>query len=133
MPAQGPDGVEPIDEVVARLDDAVARRPLVSTAEWHEDVMRAVRLAAAGESERLAVLKVAVDEGLRTRRHLDYWGSSAWARDAAPVVGALAEEVAFAPSAELVVLLQRAAGGGSPGEGDPAGRRLRRDDRRPVS
>ncbi len=110
MPAQGPDEVEPIDEVVSRLDGAVARRLLVSAAEWHEDVVRAVRMAAAGESERLAVLKVAVDEGLRTRRHLDYWGSSAWARDAAPVVGALAEEVAFAPSAELVVLLQRAAG-----------------------
>ena len=110
MPAQGSDEVEPVDEVVARLDDAVARRLLVSAAEWHEDVMRAVRLAAAGESERLAVLKAAVDDGLRTRRHLDYWGSSAWARDAAPVVDALAEEVTSAPSAELVVLLQRAAG-----------------------
>lgn len=110
MPVQGPDEIEPIDEAVARLDDAVARRLLVSAAEWHEDVMRAVRLAAAGESERFAVLKRAVDDGLRTRRNLDYWGSSAWARDAAPVVGALAEEVTTAPSAELVVLLQRAAG-----------------------
>ncbi|NLD78354.1 MAG: hypothetical protein GX643_17000 [Acidimicrobiales bacterium] len=110
MPAQGPDEVEPIDEVVARLDDEVARRLLVSAAERDEDVMRAVLLAAAGESERLAVLKAAVDDGLRTRRHLDYWGSSAWARDAAPVVDALAEEVTTAPSAELVVLLQRAAG-----------------------
>ena len=95
---------------MARLDDAVARRLLVSSAESHEDVMRAVRLAAADESERLAVLKRAVDDGLRTRRHLDYWGSSSWARDAAPVVDALAEEVTTAPSAELVVLFQRAAG-----------------------
>ena len=110
MPALGPDEVELVDEVVARLDDAVARRLLVGAAEWHEDVMRAVRLAAAGESERLAALKAAVDDGLRTRRHLDYWGSSAWARDAAPVVDALAEEVTSAPSAELVVLLQRAVG-----------------------
>lgn len=101
---------EPIDRAVGRLDDQVARRLLASAAEWHEDVMRAVRLAAADESERLAVLKAAVDDGLRTRRHLDYWGSSAWARDAAPLVDALAEEVADAPSAELVVLLQRAAG-----------------------
>lgn len=100
----------PIEIAVERLDEQVARRLLASAAEWHEDVMRTVRLAAAGESERLAVLKAAVDDGLRTRRHLDYWGSSAWARDAAPVVDALAEEVAAAPSAELVVLLQRAAG-----------------------
>jgi hypothetical protein len=110
MPVQGADEDEPIDEVVARLDDQAARRLLASAAECHEDVMRAVRLAAAGERERLAVLKAAVDDGLRTRRHLDYWGSSAWARDAAPVVHALADEVAAAPSAELVVLLQRAAG-----------------------
>lgn len=99
-----------IEIVVARLDDEVARRLLVSSAESHQDVMRAVRLAAADEGERLAVLKVAVDDGLRTRRHLDYWGSSSWARDAAPVVDALAGEVAAGPSAELVVLLQRAAG-----------------------
>jgi len=56
--------------------------------------MRSVRLAAAGERERLAVMKAAVDDGLRTRRHLDYWESSAWARDAAPVVDAFADEVA---------------------------------------
>jgi hypothetical protein len=99
-----------IEVVVGRLDDEVARRLLVSSAEAHEDVMRAVRLAAADESERLAVLKAAVDDGLRTRRHLDYWGSSSWARDAASVVDALAGEVAAEPSAELVVLLQRAAG-----------------------
>jgi hypothetical protein len=88
----------------------VARRLLVTAAEWHEDVVCAVRLAAADESDRLAVLKAAVDDGLRTRRHLDYWGSSSWARDASPVVDALAGEVATEPSAELVVLLQRAAG-----------------------
>lgn len=110
MPVQRADDGESIDDVVGRLDDQVARRLLESAAEWHEDVMRAVRLAAAGESERLAVLKAVVDDGLRTRRHLDYWGSSAWARDAAPVVEALGDEVAAAPSAELVVLLQRAAG-----------------------
>jgi hypothetical protein len=106
----GVDDAEPIDEVVARLDGEAARRLLASATEQHEDVMRTVRLAAAGESERLAVLTAAVDDGLRTRRHLDYWGSSAWARDAAPVVDALAEEVDAAPSADLVALLQRAAG-----------------------
>lgn len=110
MAAKEPGADEPIEQVVARLDDAAARRMLATAAEWHEDVMRAVRLAAASETERIAVLKTAVDDGLRTRRHLDYWGSSSWAKDAAPVVDALAEEVSVAPSAELVVLLQRAAG-----------------------
>jgi hypothetical protein len=57
----------------------------------------------------LAVLRAAVDDGLRTRRHLDYWESSAWAADAAPVVDALTSEVAARPSPELVALLQRAA------------------------
>lgn len=110
MAAKGRDTDEPIEQVVARLDDATARRVLATAAEGHQDVMRAVRLAAAGETDRIAVLKAAVDDGLRTRRHLDYWGSSSWAKDAAPVVDALAEEVSVAPSAELVVLLQRAAG-----------------------
>jgi hypothetical protein len=110
MVVQRGDVDEPVGDVVERLDGQVVRRLLVSAAEWHEDVMRAVRLAAAGERERLAVLSAAVDDGLRTRRHLDYGGSSAWARDAAPVVDALAAEVAAAPSAELVALLQRAAG-----------------------
>ncbi|MGI8756599.1 MAG: DUF6880 family protein [Acidimicrobiales bacterium] len=100
----------PIEEAVGRLDEQVARRLLVTAAEWYEDVARAVQLAAADDSDRLAVLKAAVDDGLRTRRHLDYWGSSSWARDAAPVVDALADAVATEPSVELVVLLQRAAG-----------------------
>lgn len=98
------------EDAVGRLDDQSTRRLLIEAAERHDDVRRAVRLAGADEHERLSVLKAAVDGGLRTRRHLDYWGSSAWAVDAAPVVDALAGEVAFAPSAGLVVLLQRAAG-----------------------
>lgn len=100
----------PIEDEVERLDEQVARRLLVAAAELHEDVSRAIWLAAADESDRLVVLKAAVDDGLRTRRHLDYWGSSSWARDASPVVDALGDAVATEPSAELVVLLQRAAG-----------------------
>ncbi len=100
----------PIEAVLVGLDQAMLRILLVKAAEGHEDVMRAVRLAAAGDDERLAMLRAAVDEGLRTRRHLDYWGSSAWAEEAAPVVDALADEVADDPSPELVLLLQRAAG-----------------------
>ncbi len=101
---------EPIEVVISDLDDQVARRLLIDAAESHDDVLRAVRLAAANDAGRLAVLKTAVDDGLRTRRHLDYWQSSACAQDAAPVMNALAHEVETAPSAELVLLLQRAAG-----------------------
>jgi hypothetical protein len=104
------DGDVPVEDLVERLEEHVARRLLANAAESHDDVMRAVQLAAADERERIAVLKAAVDDGLRTRRHLDYWGSSAWARDAAPVVDALGDEVATEPSAELIVVLQRAAG-----------------------
>jgi hypothetical protein len=99
----------PISVAVEQLDDDMARQLLVAAAEQHESVAQAVRLAAASDDDRLAVLRAAVDDGLRTRRHLDYWESSAWAADAAPVVDALTSEVAARPSAELVVLLQRAA------------------------
>lgn len=98
-----------IVDAVARLDEAVVRELLITAAESHEDVARAARLAAADDDDRLAVLRVAVDERLRTRRHLDYWASSSWAADAAPVIDALTREVAARPSAELIVLLQRAA------------------------
>src|SRR3954452_5275533 len=75
-----------------------------------DDVAEADRLAAVDGVDRLVVLRAAVDDCLRTRRYLDYWGSSSWASDAAPAVNALADEVAKNPSRELVMLLQRAAG-----------------------
>jgi hypothetical protein len=110
MAGKRADDEVPIEVAVGRLDDREVRRLLADAAQSHEDVARAVRLAAADDQERIAVLKAAVDDGLRTRRHLDYWGSSSWAQDAAPVVEALADEVAADPTRELVVLLQRAAG-----------------------
>lgn len=109
MPGKRTDN-EPISSVVERLDDDVTRQLLIAAAESHEDVQRAVRLAAADDTERIAVLRAAVDDHLRTRRHLDYWDSSAWAQQADPVVDELAREVAVAPTAELIELLQRAAG-----------------------
>ncbi|MCU0309027.1 MAG: hypothetical protein MUE51_14930 [Thermoleophilia bacterium] len=99
-----------LEDLVESLPEEDVRRLLVAAAETHEDVARAVRLAAADDGERLAVLRAAVDDRLRLRRHLDYWGSSRWAEDAAPVVSALAAQVAAGPSPELVLLLQRAAG-----------------------
>jgi len=110
MTRQRADDDERVEVLVAGLDDQVVRGLLVEAAELHEDVLRTVRLAGAVDGDRLTLLKMAVDGSLRTRRHLDYWGSSAWALDAAPVVDALAEEVTTAPSAELVALLQRAVG-----------------------
>src|SRR3546814_12080202 len=75
-----------------------------------EETGRAVRLAAAGPEERLEVLRVEVDSGLRTRRHLGYWEASEWAGEARPVVAALAAAVEVGPNRELVELLQRAVG-----------------------
>ena len=98
------------DGLVARLGDDDVRRLLAEAAARSDDVARAVRLTAADGSERISVLKAEVDRGLRTRRYLDYRDSSAWARDAAPVVEALAIAVESEPSKALVVLLERAVG-----------------------
>lgn len=104
-------GDEELASLVARLEPDEARALLVRAAEWHEDVARTVRLAAAvGGLDRLKALRVEVDQSLRTRRFLGYWESSAWATDATPVVEALAREVESAPSQDLVFLLERAVG-----------------------
>lgn len=94
------DGLDPDD--VADL--------LVRAALEHDDVARAVRLAAADDGDRLQVLRQAVDGSLRTRRFLDYWASSRWAADAAPVVVALRDEAERQQSKELVALLERGIG-----------------------
>jgi len=99
-----------MEDLVDRLEDDVVRRLLADAARRDEETARAVRLAAAGPSERLVVLAAEVDSGLRTRRHLGYWESSEWAGEARPVVAALAEAVEAGPSRELVELLQRAVG-----------------------
>ena len=99
----------PAADAVGRLDDDTVRRLLLAAADAHDDVLRSVRLAAAGDDERIAVLRTAVDARLRTRRGLDYWQTTEWANEAAPVVDALAAEVASRPSAQLIELLQRAA------------------------
>jgi hypothetical protein len=97
-------------DLVGRLDDATVRRLLGDAAMRDVETARAVRLAAAGPEERLEVLRVEVDSGLRTRRHLGYWESSEWAGEARPVVVALTDAVEAGPSRELVELLQRAVG-----------------------
>ncbi len=59
---------------------------VVCAADRHDDVERHVRLAAARGEGDLALLRVEVDRGLRTRRFLGYRESSEWARAARPVV-----------------------------------------------
>ena len=53
-------------------------------------------------------LKVRIDRELRTRRFLDYFQSSQWALEKSPLVEELQRESASQPSAELVVLIERA-------------------------
>lgn len=111
MPARR--GAEPegtVADVVAALDEAAVRQLLVAAAETHPDVERAVRLAVAGPSTRLGLLRSMVDDDLRTRRFLDWREASEWAVEAHLVVSALADEVATQPTRELVELLERALG-----------------------
>ena len=58
----------------------------------------------------LSQLRIAIDTRLRTRRFLDYWESSEWAVEAAPVVDAIGEAVAARPSAEILGLVGRSVG-----------------------
>lgn len=55
-----------LQDLVDQLDDVTARRLLADAAMRDEETGRAVRLAAAGPEERLEVLRVEVDSGLRT-------------------------------------------------------------------
>ena len=77
-----------------------------NAAERHEDVGRAVRLAATRGSGNVSQLKAEIDRGLRTTRYLGYRQSGGWAMQARPVV----EAVVSSPTAELVALIERAVG-----------------------
>ena len=106
----GDDNDASLEELVEQLDDNAVRVLLVAAAAGHSDVARAVRLTAATDADRLGVLRMEVDRGLRTRRYLGYRESSEWACDAEPVIDALTGAVASSPSRELVELVQRATG-----------------------
>ncbi len=96
--------------LVRDLSPEALREIVVSAADWHDDVERHVRLAAAREDGDLAELRVEVDRGLRTRRFLGYRESSEWARAARPVVEELRSVAMSSPSRDLVVLVERAVG-----------------------
>ncbi len=96
--------------LVRDLSPEVLRELVVCAADWHDDVERHVRLAAAREAGDLTELRAQVDRGLRTRRFLGYRESSEWARAARPVVEELRLVAASSPSRDLVVLVERAIG-----------------------
>jgi hypothetical protein len=96
--------------LIAGLDRDDVDRLLLAAALDHGEVARSVHLAVSDGPDRLQVLRAAVDDGLRTRRSLDYWASSRWAADAAPVVDAIGAEATRQPSRQLVVLVERAIG-----------------------
>jgi hypothetical protein len=98
-----------VGEIVRSLPVEELRAVLLSAVDRHPDVERHV-LAAARTTGDLTQLRREVDGGLRTRRFLGYRESSGWAHAARPIVEELRETVARAPSNELVLLLQRAAG-----------------------
>ena len=79
-------------------------------AECHEDVARAVRLAATRGSGDLSQLKAEVDRGLRTSRSLGYRESGGRAMHARPAVEAIGEAVGSSPTAEPVLVNERAIG-----------------------
>jgi hypothetical protein len=95
---------------VRDLSPDVLREIISYAADWHDDVERHVRLAAARETGDLAELRAEVDRGLRTRRFLGYRESSEWTRAARPVVEELRSVAAASPSRDLVLLVERAVG-----------------------
>jgi hypothetical protein len=95
---------------VRDLSPEVLREIVASAADWHDDIERHVRLAAAREAGDLGELRAEVDRGLRTRRFLGYRESSEWARAARPVVEELRLAAASSPSKDLVVLVERGIG-----------------------
>ena len=101
---------EPLDGLVNSFARDQLAELILDAAARHEDVARAVRLAAARRDGDLGVLRKEVDRALRTRRFLDYWGSMEWAQAGHPVVAELERAVQIASSRELVELLQRAVG-----------------------
>ena len=97
-------------DLIARLDVDDLRTILGQAAERYEDVARAVRLAGSRRSGDLGQLRTEIDRGLRTSRYLGYRESDGWAMQARPIVEAIGVAVLTSPTAELVLLIERAVG-----------------------
>ena len=100
---------EELDVLVERLGDGEVARLLLDAAARHGDVARTIRLAAATPADRVATLRSELD-GLRTRRHLGYRESMAWANDADIVVDEITAPAQSAPSRDLLKLVESAVG-----------------------
>ncbi|MGH9128598.1 MAG: hypothetical protein ACRDY2_06455 [Acidimicrobiales bacterium] len=99
-----------LDMLIEKVDPEDLREIVGRAADRHEDVARAVRLAATRGSGDLSQLRAEIDRGLRTRRYLGYRESGGWAMQAGPIVEAIGEAVGSTPSADLVALIERAIG-----------------------
>ena len=107
--SSGVQGVE-VAALVDSLDLDDLREVVRVASDRHEDVARAVRLAAGRSAGDFQQLRAEIDGGLRTRRFLDYRESSGWAMQAAPVVAEIRAAVVASSSATLVALIERAVG-----------------------
>jgi hypothetical protein len=94
--------------LIAQLDREDLLAIVAMAAECHEEVARAVRLAAHRGSGDLTQLRAEIGRGLRTSRFLSYRESAGWAMQARPILEEIREVVRSAPSAELVALVERA-------------------------
>ncbi|MDA8287189.1 MAG: hypothetical protein M0014_01850 [Actinomycetota bacterium] len=99
-----------LDALIEKVDLEDLRVIVAKAAECHEDVARAVRLAATRGSGDLSQLKAEIDRGLRTSRYLGYQESRGWAMQARPIVAAISEALGSSLTAELVALIERAIG-----------------------
>ena len=99
-----------LEAVTASLDSNDLRAIVGKAAEHHEEVARAVRLAASRGSGDLGQLRVEIDQGLRASRLLGHYESRNWAHEAQLIMEEIRNVVRSSPSAELVVLIERAIG-----------------------
>lgn len=107
--SSGVQGVE-VAALVDSLDLDDLREVVRVASDRHEDVARAVRLAAGRAAGDFQQLRAEIDRGLRTRRFLDYRESAGWAMQAAPVVAEIRAALVASSSATLVALIERAVG-----------------------
>ncbi len=103
-------GPEDLDALIEKVEPEDFRVIVGKAAERHEDVARALRLAATSEAGDLSQLKAEIDRGLRTSRYLGYRESGGWAMQARPIVEAIGDAAGSSPTAELVLLIERAIG-----------------------
>ena len=99
-----------MEAMITSLNSDDLRAIVTKAAEHHEEVARAVRLAATRKEGDLGQLRAEIDRGLRAGRFLGYYESRSWTHEAQPVVEEIRDAVRSSASGELVVLIERAVG-----------------------